>query len=57
MDGVMSESYIDLRIRKTLSMRRHSMFENRETSDVPVARCAAGRSEKTCGRNSDMYGF
>jgi len=36
-------------------MRGHSMFENRETSEVPVAGCAAGRLEKTCGRNSSMY--
>lgn len=40
---------------KTLSMRRHSMDENRETSEVPVAGCEAGRSGKTSGRNSDMH--
>ena len=40
---------------KTLCMRGHSMFENRETSEVPVKRCKAGRLGKARGRNPDMH--
>jgi hypothetical protein len=31
------------------------MFENRETSEVPVKRCKAGRLGKARGRNPDMH--
>ena len=55
MSNVNSESDISPAESENLSMRRHSMFENRETSEVPAVRCAAGRSEKTCGRNSDVH--
>lgn len=37
-------------------MRGHSMFENRETSAVPVGKnVQAGRPGKVCGRNPGMY--
>ena len=36
-------------------MRRHSMIENRETSEISAEGCTAGRSGKACGRNPDMH--
>lgn len=36
-------------------MRRHSMIENRETSEASAGGCTAGRSGKACGRNPDMH--
>jgi len=39
---------------KTLSMRGHSMHENRETPVVPTSRWLGGRSGQACGRTPDM---
>jgi len=39
---------------KTLSMRGHSMHENRETPEAPASRGPVGRSGKARGRNPDM---
>ena len=40
---------------ETLSMRGHSMFENRETSEISADGCAAGRPGKTSGHKPGMH--
>lgn len=52
-----SEPFTDPAESENPRMRRHSMFENRETSEVSAAGCTAGRSGKVCGRNPDMHVF
>ena len=53
--AITASQSLALRSRKTLSMRRYSMFENRETSEAPAGGCTAGRSGKTCGCDPDMH--
>ena len=49
------EERTDAAESETLSMRGHSMCENRETPEAPVAGGGAGRSEKAASRTSDMH--
>ena len=40
---------------ETLRMRGNSLHGNQETLEVPPPPCGEGRSEKACGRTSDMH--